>query len=44
MSKSCKHEMTSVVSVRTFIAKGREWTEQKCACVDCGVICETNIF
>jgi hypothetical protein len=41
---TCMHPITSVVSVRTFEAKGREWTEQKMQCVDCYEVCETNLF
>jgi hypothetical protein len=41
---TCTHPTASVFKVRTFKAKGREWTEQKLRCVDCGEVCETNIF
>ena len=39
----CPHEITSVFSVRTFESGGREWFEEKHACVDCFAVCETVI-
>lgn len=41
---TCKHPITSVVESRTFEAKGQTFIEQKCRCVDCNAMCETNII